>query len=179
MKTETKLMSEVVEQRTAAEFLDYELQDDYTPSGGISHQGETLEEFLQDICEEDEDITEMPIREVNQALTETGILPVPYHYENERSQYACMIAVYAAGVCQEYPEAYVDELPSLQKCIDLANSYDFPMIKDDWNGKDRWVIDTEAARYDAEKLARIVCEEAAKEHQWPGPVKQNEDGIEL
>lgn len=53
-------------------YLDYELQDDDTPEGGISFEGYTLLDFLQELG--DEEI--LTLEEVNEALIENGIKPI-------------------------------------------------------------------------------------------------------
>ena len=74
-------------------YLDYELEDDDTPDGGIAYMGETLREFLFEVsdsfCEDDEiaeqiyeteDITLLNVtnEEVNKALKECGIKPINF-----------------------------------------------------------------------------------------------------
>lgn len=54
-------------------YLTTVLEDDNTPQGGISYQGETLEEFLTEVGINYKDIT---LTEVNQLLQENGIKPV-------------------------------------------------------------------------------------------------------
>lgn len=54
-------------------YLTTVLEDDNTPQGGTSYQGETLEEFLTEAGINSKDIT---LTEVNQLLQENGIKPV-------------------------------------------------------------------------------------------------------
>lgn len=54
------------------ELMNIELEDDSTPYGGISHAGETLEEFLETV--EAEKCTN--IYKINQWLIECGIKPI-------------------------------------------------------------------------------------------------------
>lgn len=52
------------------------LEDDDTPTGGVAFQGETLEDFLEELANNDDCQTIQTIKDVNQALIECGIKPV-------------------------------------------------------------------------------------------------------
>lgn len=56
---------------------DIELFDDETETGGISYDGETLDNFVGE-CEIDEDIT---IKELNKELKDCGIKPIKIYIE--------------------------------------------------------------------------------------------------
>lgn len=65
------------EVKRAKDFLNYELKDDDTEYGGISFEGETLQDFLDEV-----DIDRLnentAMRYINAALKECGIEPIPY-----------------------------------------------------------------------------------------------------
>lgn len=58
------------------------LEDDDTPIGGIAFQGETLEDFLAELANDDNCQTIRTIKDVNKALIECGIKPVTVLPEN-------------------------------------------------------------------------------------------------
>lgn len=52
------------------------LEDDDTPIGGIAFQGETLEDFLEELANDGDCQTIRTIKDVNKTLIECGIKPV-------------------------------------------------------------------------------------------------------
>lgn len=52
------------------------LEDDDTPTGGVAFQGETLEDFLEELANNDDCQTIQTIKDINQVLIECGIKPV-------------------------------------------------------------------------------------------------------
>ena len=72
----------------AKDFLNYELQDGPGETGGISFRGETLENFLNEVFP-DENIEDMDMKKVNEALESCGIEPIKESNEtlqNERDE---------------------------------------------------------------------------------------------
>ena len=52
------------------------LEDDDTPIGGIAFQGETLEDFLEELANDGDCQTIRTIKDVNKVLIECGIKPI-------------------------------------------------------------------------------------------------------
>jgi len=59
---------------TGMEFLTYVLEDDTTAVGGISFDGETLNDFLSSVGMS----PDAPMNEINESLIECGIKPIKY-----------------------------------------------------------------------------------------------------
>jgi hypothetical protein len=59
---------------TGMEFLTYVLKDDETEFGGISFDGQTLNDFLSEIGMS----PDAPMNEINESLIECGIKPIKY-----------------------------------------------------------------------------------------------------
>ena len=141
----------------AKDFLDYELKDGYGDGGGIPHEHYTLEDYLEEIAEDEDDydeLVETDIYEINNILViESGIAPIPYNFEKERQQFACMIAGYIGA----FSNGEIDSIAVYQECIDYGNNYDFEIYKEEDNGK--YVIDTEVVREDAIAFAKEKVEE--------------------
>lgn len=62
--------------RQVKDLLNYLLEDDETATGGVAFAGETLKDFLEE-ADLNEDAT---LEEVNKALVECGIKPIPDKY---------------------------------------------------------------------------------------------------
>lgn len=62
------------------DYLDIELKDDKTESGGVAFVGETVEDFLtycaEDSAEAGEDFVPKTLDELNLVLSLNGILPI-------------------------------------------------------------------------------------------------------
>lgn len=111
-----------------------QLYDDETSRGGIAHECETLQEFLESCC--DGNIEEMDMKNVNITLKECGIKPIDYQLKKERKQFAVMIGMYFRGYSDD------DTLRTITDIIEFADNYDFEMREEYGD----WVIDTELAR---------------------------------
>ena len=59
---------------TGMEFLTYVLEDDETEFGGISFDGQTLNDFLAEVGMS----PDAPMNEINESLIECGIKPIEY-----------------------------------------------------------------------------------------------------
>ena len=59
---------------TGMEYLTYVLEDDTTAVGGISFDGETLNDFLSSVGMS----PDAPMNEINESLIECGIKPIKY-----------------------------------------------------------------------------------------------------
>ncbi len=132
--------------RLGSDYLNYELKDGYGDFGGVPRRGYTLEDYLREISDDEEDFqywAGKEIWEINYSLVvESGIAPIPWNLEEERRQLACIAAFYAGSV--EYapnrnPKAF----------IEWADQYDFKML-------DRNHVDMEEAKKDAMAFAKCL-----------------------
>lgn len=57
-------------------YLHSTLHDDASPYGGTAFQGETLKDFLLDVLDVQEDLTDYSMKEVNRMLKSCGIRPI-------------------------------------------------------------------------------------------------------
>lgn len=90
---------------TAKDFLNQELKDGYGESGGIPYQGYTLDDYLHEISNSEEEYQEylkMDMHDINNMLViESGIEAIPYRLERERMQQACLTAYYVGLLDRE------------------------------------------------------------------------------
>lgn len=144
----------------AKDFLDYELQDGYGDEGGIPHDHYTLEEYLGEISEDEtdyEDLLDLDMYELNKILvTESCIAPIPYNFEKERKDFACMIAYYYA---QEQHTS--DSFATMSEFVKYADSYDFKIDEWEFNNTGKYVLDAEDARFAAQSFAKEIANHAA------------------
>lgn len=61
---------------TKSIYAQISLEDDDTSTGGVAFQGETLEDFLEELANDGDCQTIQTIKDVNQALIECGIKPI-------------------------------------------------------------------------------------------------------
>ena len=76
----TKATDPNKQSRQVRDFLDYELEDDDTETGGISFNGETVRDFIADTGIKDTD----SIDTLNKALTTCGIRPINEGYADDK-----------------------------------------------------------------------------------------------
>lgn len=149
----------------AKDFLNQELKDGYGESGGISYQGYTLDDYLHEISNNEEEYQEylkMDMYDINNMLvTESGIAAIPYRFERERIQQACLTAYYV-GLLDEEQGIGMDSIVVMQKCIDWANNLNFQMEYDD--KLDSFVIDSDWARNVAIHYAKTIIKEYSEEY---------------
>ena len=130
----------------AAHWLDTKLQDDETPTGGIAFRGETLKDFLCDALDF-ESYKNAKMSVINPMLKSCGIKPIDYQFANERKQFSVMIGIYLGALSDD------DRLCLINDIIKAANEYDFDMTNEDGE----WLINTENARFAAQKIAEELA----------------------
>lgn len=125
-------------------FVSLVLEDDETAYGGISHVGETLGEF----CEEmNIDIEKTSINDINIALSECGIRPL---FERERMNLASLIAYYIGTLDKEF---LFENLRSMVRIEKIVEDYEF--VADD-----EGFISTD----DAYDFAAMIADKFIKEY---------------
>ncbi|MBO7615027.1 MAG: hypothetical protein J6T15_04965 [Bacilli bacterium] len=75
--SEPKSATQTTNSKKVKDYLNYELQDDDTETGGVSFNGETVEDFIKDADIKDDD----DLDKLNKALVSCGIKPITEGYE--------------------------------------------------------------------------------------------------
>ena len=117
------------------------LEDDDTPTGGVAFQGETLEDFLEELADSDDIRT---IKDVNKALVECGIKPVMHLPEGHE--------ITAFAVLDEFIEGFVPAYINFSHQELLTEVKDW-LIEISQNNKNPYTEDTPVFKM-------------LREHQW-------------